>query len=71
MVYRLKYNTVSESHNNGLENFDQIFLDRKNIEINPLLEVYSKYIEKIDSALNKELEFLKRLRLRLTLEKSR
>jgi len=31
-------------------------LDRKNIEINPLLEVYSKYIEKIDSALNKELE---------------
>jgi len=31
-------------------------LDRKNIEINPLLEVYSNYIEKIDSALNKELE---------------
>ena len=31
-------------------------MDRKNIEINPLLEVYSKYIEKIDSALNKELE---------------
>jgi len=31
-------------------------LDRKNIEINPLLEVYSKYIEKIDSALKKELE---------------
>jgi len=31
-------------------------LDRKNIEINPLLQVYSKYIEKIDSALNKELE---------------
>jgi len=31
-------------------------LDRKNIEINPLLEVYSKYIEKIDSALDKELE---------------
>jgi len=31
-------------------------LDRKNIEINPLLEVYSKYIEKIDSALQKELE---------------
>ena len=31
-------------------------MDRKNIEINPLLEVYSNYIEKIDSALNKELE---------------
>ena len=31
-------------------------MDRKNIEINPLLEVYSKYIEKIDSALDKELE---------------
>jgi len=31
-------------------------LDRKNIEINPLLEVFSKYIEKIDSALDKELE---------------
>ncbi len=31
-------------------------MDRKNIEINPLLEIYSKYIEKIDSALDKELE---------------
>ena len=31
-------------------------MDRKNIEINPLLEVYSNYIEKIDSALDKELE---------------
>jgi len=31
-------------------------LDRKNIEINPLLEVYSKYIEKINFALQKELE---------------
>ena len=31
-------------------------MDRRNIEINPLLEVYSKYIEKIDSALQKELE---------------
>ena len=31
-------------------------MNRKNIEINPLLEVYSKYIEKIDSALDKELE---------------
>ncbi|MDA0756035.1 MAG: polyprenyl synthetase family protein [Crenarchaeota archaeon] len=31
-------------------------MDRKNIEINPLLEVYSKYIEKINFALQKELE---------------
>ena len=31
-------------------------MDRKNIEINPLLEVYSNYIEKVDSALDKELE---------------
>ena len=31
-------------------------MDRKNIEINPLLGVYSKYIKKIDSALDKELE---------------
>jgi octaprenyl-diphosphate synthase len=31
-------------------------LNRKNIEINPLLEIYSEYIEKIDSALQKELE---------------
>ena len=31
-------------------------MDRKNIEINPLLEVYSKYIKKIDSALQNELE---------------
>ena len=31
-------------------------MDRKNIEINPLLEEYSKYIEKIDSALQNELE---------------
>jgi len=31
-------------------------LDRKNIEINPLLGVYRKYIKKIDSALDKELE---------------
>ena len=30
-------------------------MDRKNIEINPLLETYGKYIEKIDQALNKEL----------------
>jgi len=31
-------------------------LDRKNLEINPLLETYSKYIEKINSALDAELE---------------
>ena len=31
-------------------------MDRKNIEINPLLEVYSNYIDKINSALQKELE---------------
>ena len=31
-------------------------MDRNNIAINPLLEVYSKYIEKIDSALQNELE---------------
>jgi len=30
-------------------------LDRKNIEINPLLETYSKYIEKINHALDREL----------------
>ena len=31
-------------------------MNRKNIEINPLLETYKKYIEKIDTALNNELE---------------
>ena len=31
-------------------------MDRKNIEINPLLETYGKYIEKIDQALEKELD---------------
>jgi len=31
-------------------------LDRKNLEINPLLETYSKYIKKIDTALDTELE---------------
>jgi len=31
-------------------------LDRKNIEINPLLKVYGNYIDKIDLALEKELE---------------
>ena len=30
-------------------------MDRKNIEINPLLETYGNYIEKIDQALDKEL----------------
>ena len=35
--------------------FDQAILDRKNIEINPLLETYGEYIKKIDQALNKEL----------------
>jgi len=31
-------------------------LDRKNIEINPLLETYGRYIKKIDQALDKELD---------------
>ena len=31
-------------------------MDRKNLEITPLLETYSKYIKKIDSALDAELE---------------
>ena len=31
-------------------------MNRKNIETNPLLETYKKYIEKIDTALNNELE---------------
>ena len=31
-------------------------MDRKNIEINPLIEIYGNYITKIDSALDKELE---------------
>ena len=31
-------------------------MDRKNLEINPLLETYSKYIKKIDAALDVELE---------------
>ena len=31
-------------------------MNRKNIEINPLLDTYRKYIEKIDTALNNELE---------------
>ncbi|MGH1522036.1 MAG: polyprenyl synthetase family protein, partial [Nitrosopumilus sp.] len=36
--------------------FDQATLNRKNIEINPLLETYGKYIGKIDEALEKELD---------------
>jgi len=35
--------------------FDQVILDRKNIEINPLLETYGKYIQRIDQALEEEL----------------
>ena len=35
--------------------FWSIILDRKNIEINPLLETYGEYIKKIDQALDKEL----------------
>ena len=31
-------------------------MDRKNLEINPLLEIYSKYIKKINAALDTELE---------------
>ena len=31
-------------------------MNRKNIEVNPLLETYRKYIEKIDTTLNNELE---------------
>ncbi|MDP6304053.1 MAG: polyprenyl synthetase family protein, partial [Candidatus Nitrosopelagicus sp.] len=31
-------------------------MDRKNLEINPLLETYSKYIKKINAALDVELE---------------
>ena len=33
----------------------RLILDRKNIEINPLLETYGKYIERIDQALENEL----------------
>ena len=35
--------------------FDQAILDRKYIEINPLLQTYGKYIKKIDQALENEL----------------
>jgi octaprenyl-diphosphate synthase len=33
----------------------EVILDRKNIEINPLLETYGEYIKKIDQALDREL----------------
>jgi octaprenyl-diphosphate synthase len=36
--------------------FEQAILDKKNIEINPLLETYGEYIKKIDQALDKELD---------------
>ena len=36
--------------------FDQAILDRKNIEINPLLETYGVYIDRINRALEKELD---------------
>ena len=38
-----------------MRDVDQIFLDRKNIEINPLLDKYSEYIKKINNALDSEL----------------
>lgn len=53
------------------EFFDQAILDRKNIEINPLLQTYGKYVEKIDRALKRELnlysesEFIEPLRYSL------
>ena len=31
-------------------------MSRKNIEVNPLLEIYGNYIKKIDASLNSELE---------------
>lgn len=34
---------------------DQTSLDRKNLEINPLLETYGKYIDKVNRSLEKEL----------------
>ena len=37
------------------EGFWSIILDRKNIEINPVLETYGEFIKKIDQALDKEL----------------
>ena len=49
----------------------RVILDRKNVEINPLLESYGRYIEKIDQALENELaiysesEFIEPLRYSL------
>lgn len=45
--------TINIQTKKGLQG---LFLSRKNIEINPLLEVYGNYIKKIDSSLNSELE---------------
>ena len=39
-----------------MEFFEQAALDRKNIEINPLLETYGRYIERINAALDRELD---------------
>jgi octaprenyl-diphosphate synthase len=36
--------------------FDQIIVDRKNIEVNPLLQTYGEYIKKINISLEKELD---------------
>lgn len=36
--------------------FDRTVLDRKNIEVNPLLETYGQYVERINGALERELE---------------
>jgi len=41
-------NTIKKEFNWG-------FLDRKNIEVNPLLETYNRYIKKINATLNSEL----------------
>ena len=38
------------------EGLQGLFLSRKNIEINPLLEIYGNYIKNIDASLNLELE---------------
>ena len=38
------------------EGLQGLFLSRKNIEINPLLEIYGNYIKNIDASLNSELE---------------
>lgn len=38
-----------------VKGFDQIILDRKNLEVDPLLETYETYIQRIDQALEDEL----------------